>query len=102
MSASGPCWDERYLELMEYEPFRLVMEENARLTAIIYSIFKRHPEVHAWSLTLDDVDQDIPPDPLVVGWNTIGSSAIITLVFGRTRIAMIAANEEANENQTEQ
>ena len=78
-------------ELEEYEPMRLLLQENARLNAILYSIFKRHPDVEGWSLVLNDVDQDIPPDPLVVGWNTIGSSAIITLVFGQTRQAMIEA-----------
>ncbi len=83
-------------ELEAYEPMRLLLQENARLTAILYSIFKRHPDADNWSLILEDVDQDIPPDPLVVGWNTIGSSAIITLVFGETRQAMIEA-EEAND-----
>jgi hypothetical protein len=87
-------------ELEAYPPMRLLMEENARLTAIIYSIFKRHPDAEGWSLVLDDVDQDIPPDPLVIGWNTIGNSAIITLVFGTTRDAMIAAGE-ANDSKTE-
>lgn len=86
--------------LETYEPMRLLLQENARLTAILYSIFKRHPYVEEWSLVLNDVDKDIPPDPLVVGWNTVGSSAIITLVFGQTRQAMIAA-EEANESKTE-
>ncbi len=83
-------------ELEQYEPMRLLLQENARLTAILFSIFKRHPDVEGWSLVLEDVDQDIPPDPLVVGWNTIGSSAIITLVFGETRQAMVES-EETNE-----
>lgn len=86
-------------ELEAYEPMRMALEENARLTAILYSIFKRHPEVKGWSLVLDDIDQDVPPDPLVVGWNVIGNSAIITLVFGETRIAMIASGEQ-NEDTT--
>lgn len=81
-------------ELEQYEPMRLLLEENARLSAILYSIFKRHPDVEGWSLVLDDVDQDIPPDPLVVGWNTIGSTAIITIVFGETRQAMIESGEK--------
>lgn len=89
-------------EIIYDEPdnIRVVMEENARLAAILYSIFKRHPHVEDWSLFLDDVDEDVPPDPLVVGWNTIGNSAIITLVFDKTRIAMIAS-EAQNENPSE-
>jgi len=80
-----------------FEHVLIVLKENARLHAILYSIFKRHPHVKDWSLVLDEIDQDVPPDPLVVGWNTIGSSVIITLAFGETLEAMKSTTLEANE-----
>lgn len=87
-------------EIEVYEPLRLAMEENARIMAILYSIFRRHPDVINGSLELEGVDEDYPPERMVLGWNTIGTSAIVTLIYGDALYAMIKAGE-ANESKTE-
>lgn len=86
------------------EALEAAIEENARLVAIIYSIFQRHPDVKDESLYLADVDQDIPPSPLVVGWNTIGSDAVVTLVHGETleRMAECARQKNTQSAETSQ
>lgn len=72
-----------------------LVRENARLTAILYSVMKRHPDVDEWNLELSGVSKDELPDRILVGWNTVGDDAILTLVFGET-LRQLDTREEEN------
>jgi hypothetical protein len=59
---------------------------------------KRHPDAHNWNLELKDVGDDILPEEIFVGWNTIGNDAIITLLHGESlanmRVAQAGVEKE--------
>jgi hypothetical protein len=57
---------------------------NARYASIIYSIIKRHPDAKNWNLMLEGVGDDILPNEVFVGWNTIGNDAILTVLHGES------------------
>jgi len=76
--------------------------ENARYAAMIYSIVKRHPHATDWNLELKDVADDVLPEKLFVGWNTVGDDAILTVLFGDSLQNMItAATTLADEEEEE-
>jgi hypothetical protein len=62
---------------------------------------KRHPQAENWNLELVGVGNDMLPDSVFVGWNTIGEDAIVTILHGESlRNMQVAAKLALNEEES--
>ena len=75
--------------------------ENFRLSAILFSIMKRHPEAEDNNLTLVDIVDDQLPERMMVGWNVVGKDAIVTLLYGVQLDKFVANNKHENPTLSE-